>query len=552
MSEARFEQRNINADRICDGISRIGYRPHAAIADIVDNAISAQATTICITIATREGATLNERNNIQTYTVADNGLGMTDDGVRTALDLGSLVEYAINSLSKYGLGLKSAGLSLGNRVVVLSKSEHGLTKQYALDRDVIRTKKAYGICIEEPDPKLISILNPLRTGTVIQIQNTHSPQDSAATVVKNLSEQLGVIYHDFIAKKDAPLSIQLHYASKKEPVKPFDVMISDAATQGFDPDSFDGKTPSSVIKDSLTLYDTAGAKREVSIKAIVLPKDSMSRHAAFSAEERAAIESYRVSRKYGGFFIYRNNRLIRWGDSLGIVGKDQYGFRARVDIRTEHDDLLHVDVSKQHLVLSEDFLDALRVKCRIPLSQMATAFQICEALKNGGSGVEGQAASQSLENLPEEDPEQANVPSDPQKKKERRKKAQVESQKQITKEEDETTATTVTEFLKVRYTDKMMSTALWSAQNDPEFGTYVRINKNHQFYQLVISRLDEASQARIAIETLLYTLAVGENLTAENLQTVEYEQITAVLSKLKTVMSYNLECWAAHNQDLMG
>jgi hypothetical protein len=552
MSDLQFEQRNINADRICDGISRIGYRPHAAIADIVDNAISAGATEIAITIETADGTTLGERNNIQTYTVLDNGLGMTDEGVRTALDLGSLVSYANNSLSKYGLGLKSAGLSLGSRVVVLSKQESGLTKQYALDRDVIRDKQVYGICIEKPDPRLMVLLGPLRTGTAIQIQKTHSPQDSAATVVKNLSEQLGVIYCDFLTSSDKPLTITLHYASKKEEIKPFDVLIGESANQGFNPDSFDGKTPSVVANESLTLYDSTGQKRTVPIKAIVLPKDSMSRHAAFSESERAAVESYRVSRKYGGFFIYRNNRLIRWGDNLGIVGKDHYGFRARIDIQTEHDDLLHVDVSKQHLVLSEEFLDALKLKCRIPLSQMAAAFDICETLKNGGSDIEGQAASQSLGDMPEEDPEQVHTPPDPKKKKERRKKTQTESKQLVATDGDDETAAQANEFSKVRYTDKMKSTALWSAENDPTFGTFIRINRNHQFYQLIISKLEEASQARIAIELLLYTLAVGENLTAENLQAVDYEQIRMVLLKLRTVMSYNLESWAAHNQNLMG
>jgi hypothetical protein len=547
-----FVRRNVNADRICDGISRIGYRPHAALADIVDNSIAAQANKILISIGIEEGSTLSERNNISSFTIIDNGRGMDDTGLCTALDLGSLVTYEDNSLSKYGLGLKSAGLSLGDRVVVLSKRNGTLTKQHALDREAIREQQAYGVCIEEPDHRLTALLDAHQSGTVVQVTNVHSPLDSATTVLKNLSEQLGVIYYEFLSRTVNPVSIEILYASKRDEIKPLDIMVSAGSQKGFNPDSYDGKTPCVVADESLALYDSDGTKRSVPIKIVILPKDSMSKHLAFSLEERASIESYRVSRKNSGFFIYRNKRLIRWGDNLGIVGKDHYGFRARIDIQTEHDDLLHVDVSKQHLVLSEEFLDALKIKCRIPLSQMAEAFKICEEMRDGGSLAEGKAASQTLEDLAEEDPEQASNPPDPKTKKERRKKAQGESKKQVSKDGDDGAPDLAGEFAKVRYTDKMKSTALWSAENDPTYHTYVRINKNHQFYQLILGRLQDGSQARIAIETLIYMIAVGENITIENLDSVEYEQIKAVLDKFKRAMSLNLENWAAHNQDIMG
>ena len=130
----------------------------------------------------------------------------------------------------------------------------------------------------------------------------------------------------------------------------------------------------------------------------------MKMFAGFSEEERRTIASFGISRTNAGS-IYRNNRLIRWGEKLDIVSKDDYGFRGRIDITTEHDDLLHVDVSKQQLELSEQFKSQLKLLCRQPLAYAQQAFQECDKIAKVGPGVEGAEADASLGDMGFEDPE---------------------------------------------------------------------------------------------------------------------------------------------------
>ena len=117
----------MNASRVIDAIARIGYSSHSAIMDIVDNSISAGATKILIEIDRDIEKTIVMKNNIITYRIVDNGKGMGDEQIINALKLGSDANYDDNSLSKYGMGLKSAGFSLGHKLEILSKKNNTLS-----------------------------------------------------------------------------------------------------------------------------------------------------------------------------------------------------------------------------------------------------------------------------------------------------------------------------------------------------------------------------------------------------------------------------------------
>lgn len=57
----KFVERKQNADRVCEGISKIGYKFNAAIEDIVDNSVAAGAKNISICFELEDGATLSEK-----------------------------------------------------------------------------------------------------------------------------------------------------------------------------------------------------------------------------------------------------------------------------------------------------------------------------------------------------------------------------------------------------------------------------------------------------------------------------------------------------------
>jgi signal transduction histidine kinase len=112
---------HVDADRLCDAISKIGYTPEAALMDLVDNSIAASATHVKVLVGVRHGCTLVMKNAVESYQVVDDGIGMDDSEIASALAIGAARDYGVDSLSKYGMGLKSAGLSLGRRIILISK-----------------------------------------------------------------------------------------------------------------------------------------------------------------------------------------------------------------------------------------------------------------------------------------------------------------------------------------------------------------------------------------------------------------------------------------------
>src|ERR1700681_1072791 len=85
--------------RMIEGLRDTGYEFDTAIADIVDNSIAANATTVDIQVDA------DVRGNIH-VSIADNGEGMDEGGLQNAMRYGARVRPSAASLGKYGLGLK--------------------------------------------------------------------------------------------------------------------------------------------------------------------------------------------------------------------------------------------------------------------------------------------------------------------------------------------------------------------------------------------------------------------------------------------------------------
>src|SRR5487761_1381946 len=86
-----------SAARLTDSLRDIGYDFPAAVADIVDNSIMAGASRVEVLIEF-------DGTGSAVY-VADDGCGMTANGLLEALRYGTRRSYARGDLGRYGLGL---------------------------------------------------------------------------------------------------------------------------------------------------------------------------------------------------------------------------------------------------------------------------------------------------------------------------------------------------------------------------------------------------------------------------------------------------------------
>lgn len=86
-----------------------------ALADLVDNAIDANATHVLIRIVRAGG-------RLRSLYVADNGRGMSPDKIDVAMTVGGRREYQTGDLGHFGLGLKAASFSQARSLTVISRA----------------------------------------------------------------------------------------------------------------------------------------------------------------------------------------------------------------------------------------------------------------------------------------------------------------------------------------------------------------------------------------------------------------------------------------------
>jgi hypothetical protein len=119
------------ADALIESLRAFGYSPEAAIADLLDNSISAGARQIDV-----EFLWDGEDSRVM---VRDDGRGMDEDALFAAMRPGStspLEDREATDLGRFGLGLKTASFSQARELTVItrpSNSEVSSVRRWDLD-----------------------------------------------------------------------------------------------------------------------------------------------------------------------------------------------------------------------------------------------------------------------------------------------------------------------------------------------------------------------------------------------------------------------------------
>ena len=136
-----------NAAIMIEALRGLGYNTATALADIIDNSISAGARKVDLTFHWRESDCY--------IVVRDNGCGMSAAELDVAMRLGvknPLTKRSGHDLGRFGLGLKTASFSQCRRLTVFSKKE-GITTILRWDLDILAASTDDGwYLLEGADP----------------------------------------------------------------------------------------------------------------------------------------------------------------------------------------------------------------------------------------------------------------------------------------------------------------------------------------------------------------------------------------------------------------
>ena len=128
---------------LIESLRDIGYSFNSALADIVDNSITAEATSI------RVLAIPDPEFRIA---IIDDGNGLSRDDLKQAMRLGSndpRQKRALNDLGRFGLGLKTASFSQCRRLTVVSRKGSAVAA-FTWDLDLVVAQNAWNV-IERTD-----------------------------------------------------------------------------------------------------------------------------------------------------------------------------------------------------------------------------------------------------------------------------------------------------------------------------------------------------------------------------------------------------------------
>ena len=179
---------------------QVGHTMPSAVADLVDNAISANATEIRITFGRPDGG------HGRWMSIADNGDGMDGGTLAEAMRIGSNSDYESNSLGKYGYGLKGASWSQAKAFTVVTQRVGDKVRHLTWDVDDMKgwlAKSSPMAPWEEDATKLAS------HGTVVLWEGMRPPQrmptargiDPYSIEVMHLERHLALVFHRFLEGK---------------------------------------------------------------------------------------------------------------------------------------------------------------------------------------------------------------------------------------------------------------------------------------------------------------------------------------------------------------
>src|ERR1035437_169102 len=327
---------------LLESMRALGYSFEAALADLIDNSLSAGARLVQVRFSPYD---------VPYVAILDDGSGMTSAELTAAMRHGSRdprLARDAGDLGRFGLGLKTASLSQCRRLTVVSLRE-GLLSARRWDLDHVARRQDWMLLqLGEAEIRRLPLIDELvgrAHGTLILWQDFDRLGAGEPSLERALGnrmdlarDHLALVFHRFLsAAVGAPPVV---IAINRNPVRAVDPFLTGhRATQALPPEEF-------VVEGE-----------RVSVAPFILPH--LSKLGSADLELAGGEDGLRRNQ---GFYIYRNRRLISWGSWFRLVRQEELTklARVRVDITNQLDHLWKLDIKKSTTYPPEALREGLK------------------------------------------------------------------------------------------------------------------------------------------------------------------------------------------------
>lgn len=302
----------------------IGYSLETALADIIDNSITAKSTEVQL------HHTIN--GNQLSVAILDNGLGMNQEELMVAMTFGSknpLQQRDKEDLGRFGLGLKTASFSQCKKLTVISKKSEGQIVGACWDLDYVVDRNAWDVEILD----------------VEQIERVYKAQDLSEHGTLVVWEMCDRLIGDIENKEQIEAEIHKKFEQVEQHLQlvfhrlltSFNLYINFRKIQPIDP--FARQNNATQISPEVEV--PLGYKK-IKIQAYTLPHHSKCTKKEYEAN---SLGDY-LARQ--GFYVYRNKRLLIYGTWFRLLPKKELYKLTRVvvDLPNDMDAEWEIDIKK--------------------------------------------------------------------------------------------------------------------------------------------------------------------------------------------------------------
>ena len=338
-----------------------------SIADLVDNGIDEGADNIEIIISP------GETEEDLFIAIFDNGGGISDEQFDDIMKLGHSTKTDDTKLGVFGVGLKLSSLAQANEVTIVSKvadsypSMRRISAPYILKHNLNKLMTtplsnkdgentlAYRFCYQKMLDEELS--------TFILLEDIHSADQfvavnenyktSMSKELKRIIIHLGLTFHRILEKGNIKIKIGNGKTSKLiEPINPGMPLEDD----------LDFGTVSS--NQQTIAYDIINKNIQLNIKVeyVILPHTNTIKNKSSLQMNKG----YKLANDMQGLYIYRNDRLIQYGNWQGMYGNgvnrnDEHAKLGKIyiEIPPDHIKLFGLNPTKTEVKLPKEFLRRL-------------------------------------------------------------------------------------------------------------------------------------------------------------------------------------------------
>lgn len=354
-----YEDASPRADSMIESLRAFGYDLPTAIADLIDNSLSAKARNIWLDFFWD-----GEKSHIA---IIDDGAGMNAETLLAAMRPGArspLEPRSEADLGRFGLGLKTASFSQCRCLTVWSWNGKDEFAERRWDLDYVNATGEWRLLKTCSDKALSyqGMIEEAKHGTIIVLENldrlvrnfareNKDHHDHFLRHIEDVEHHLSLVFHKYL---EGPRAVRIHLNNR--PIRPWDpFQTREVATQYL--------PPSRLLNNG----------QEIIVQPYVLPHHSKTEPERYSSA--AGKHGWNAQQ---GFYVYRNRRLLVAGDWLGLgLQKEEHHKLARISIELTNavDDDWKIDVKKSRAVPPSTLRKELRRIATLTRKQAAEIYR---------------------------------------------------------------------------------------------------------------------------------------------------------------------------------